>query len=185
MDDLKSRGQAMENLFFENRDQELLNKLRAEMEGQGTQESLKAASGISDADALKALTDQGVTAESLSALSLIPLVTVAWSDGSLDGKEKEAILKAAQSSGVETGTGSYSLLESWLASKPDAGLLDAWKGYVLALKEQLDETALAQVKSSILNRSQNVAEAAGGFLGLGSVSESEKKALSDLEAAFG
>ena len=184
MDDLKNRGRAMENMFFENRDQELLKKLRDEMAGEGQQDALKAASGIEDANTLKSLIDHGVSAESLSALSLIPLVTVAWSDGSMDAKEKEAVLKAAHSSGVEPGSGAASLLESWLGSKPDASLLDAWKGYVSALKSQLDETAFTQVKSSILNRSQNVAEAAGGFLGLGAVSDSEKKVIADLESAF-
>jgi len=185
MDDLNSRGKAMENMFFENRDQELLNKLRSELEGDRKLEVLQAASGITDSAVLKALTDQGVTAESLSALSLIPLVTVAWSDGTLDAKEQEAILKAAESSGVAAGSTAASLLESWLVSKPQATLLDAWKAYIGALKTSVDDAAFGQVKTSILNRAQNVAQAAGGFLGIGSVSDSEKQAIADLESAFG
>ncbi len=184
MDDLHSRGKAMENMFFENRDQELLNKLRAELEGDQKLQVLQAASGISDESVLNALSDQGVTAESMSALSLIPLVTVAWSDGSLDAKEKEAILKAAEASGITAGSASASLLESWLASKPQASLLDTWKAYIGTLKTSVDDTAFGQVKASILNRAQNVAQAAGGFLGIGSVSDSEQKAIADLESAF-
>jgi len=72
-----------------------------------------------------------------------------------------------------------------LSNRPGNDLLDAWKAYVGQLKESLDETAFAQLKASVVNRAENVAEAAGGFFGLGSVSDQEKQAIAELAAAFG
>ncbi len=184
MSDLKSRGAALENLFFGNRDQELLEKLRAELSADRDREALKATTGIDDADALNMLVDQGVTTEGLSALSLVPLVAVAWSDGKLDTKEKDAILKAADASGIETETAAYSLLQSWMADQPDPALFEAWKSYVAALKTQLAAGDLENLKSSIVNRSNSVAKAAGGFVGVGAICDSEKKVIADLGAAF-
>jgi hypothetical protein len=48
----------------------------------------------------------------------------------------------------------------------------------------LQGAARDQLKSSSLGRARAVAEAAGGFLGLGSISAAEKKMLDQLERAF-
>ena len=184
MNDLQGRGKALEDLFFGNRDHQLLDQLRKEIEGKEAQAALAATSGISDSDALAKLTDVGVTPESLSAVSIIPLVVVGWSDRIMDDSEKEAILKAAESSGIEKESAAFELLGSWLGSRPGDELLEAWKSYIVALKNTLDETSLSQLKTSVINRSQSIAEAAGGFLGIGSVSESEKSAIAELSATF-
>lgn len=184
MDDVQGRGKALENLFFGERDQELLQKLKSELEGKQAREALAAVSGIENDDVLEKLLSVGVTPESLSAVSLIPLVTVAWCDASMESTEEEAILKAAAAAGIENGSASLELLGNWLGERPGDDLLDAWKGYVAVLREKLDETAFTQLKTSVINRAENIAESAGGFFGLGSVSDKEKKAIADLAAAF-
>lgn len=185
MDDVQGRGKALENKFFGERDKELLSKLKAELEGKQSRDALRAVSGIENDDVLDKLIGVGVSPESLSAVSLIPLVAVAWCDDSMESTEKEAILSAATSSGIEKDSASSELLGSWLSVRPGSDLLDAWKAYIGVLKESLDDTAFGQLKSSVINRAENVAEAAGGFFGLGSVSDKEKKAIADLDAAFG
>ena len=164
----------------------LLEKLRAEMEGKENRESLQAVSGIEDAAVLDSLLEQNITPETLAAVSLIPLVSVAWSDGVMEDSEKTAILKAAEGTGVASGTSTYSMLESWLTTQPEAGLLESWEGYIGAVVGSLDSAAGSQLKTSLLSRAKAVAEAAGGFLGLGNkVSASEKAVLDRLEKAFG
>lgn len=83
MNDLQGRGKALEDLFFGNRDHQLLDQLRKEIEGKEAQAALAATSGISDSNALAKLTDVGVTPESLqlfqsSLWSSLAGVTGSW-----------------------------------------------------------------------------------------------------------
>ena len=185
MSDVEGRGKVLENKFFGERDQELLAKLRAELEGKESRDALRAVSGIDNDEVLDKLLGVGVIPESLAAISLIPLVAVAWCDESMESTEKDAILTAATSSGIEKDSASSELLGSWLSNRPGTDLLDAWKAYIGELKVSLDETAFSQLKSSVVNRAESVAEAAGGFFGVGSVSDKEKKAIAELAATFG
>lgn len=185
MDDLQGRGKALENLFFENRDQELLQKIKSEIEGKEMRVALGSVSGIDNTEVLDGLIGVGVTPESLSAVSLIPLVAVAWSDKSMAANEKEAILKASDAAGISTDSASFELLSSWLGARPKPDLLEAWKAYIGVLKTTLDETSLGQLKASVVNRAESIAEAAGGFLGIGSVSEAERNMISELTQVFG
>ncbi|QEG23075.1 hypothetical protein [Mariniblastus fucicola] len=184
MDDLQGRGKALETKFFGERDQVLLQNLKAELADKEAREALHAVSGIDNDEVLDKLIDAGVTPESLAAISLIPLVSVAWCDDLMEATEKEAILQAATSAGIEKDSAASKLLGSWLAHRPKPDLLESWKGYVGVLKGSLDETSYSQLKSSVINRAENVAEAAGGFFGAGTVSDKEKKAIADLAAAF-
>ena len=184
MDDIKSRGKVLEGAFFGQRDQVLLQKLRAEIEGKEARDALRSVSGIDDESVLDKLIAVGVTPESLTAVSLIPLVSVAWCDNTMESKEKAAILEASKSSGIAADTAASALLDSWLSSQPKGDLLDSWKAYVGALKEKLDDPSFSQLKSTVIERAQTVAESAGGILGMGSVSEKEKKTIAELTAAF-
>ncbi len=55
MDELQSRGKALEDVFFGERDKELLGKLKAEIGGKEVRESLRAVSGIDNDEALDKL----------------------------------------------------------------------------------------------------------------------------------
>ena len=75
-DPVNERGNMMESLFFKRRDQALLQKIRDNRKNQELIDQLTDASGIKDTVALEALIKAGVTADSLMALVMIPLVTV-------------------------------------------------------------------------------------------------------------
>jgi len=62
----------MESLFFKRRDQALLQKIRDSRKNQELIEQLTDASGIKDSAALEALIKAGVTADSLTAVVMIP-----------------------------------------------------------------------------------------------------------------
>jgi hypothetical protein len=127
----------------------------------------------------------GLTAETMLALSLIPLVEVAWADGSIAAAERTALLEACAELGIASGSIGYQLVEKWLATAPGPELLNGWKTYVAALCEKMDSAAKESFKSDILGRARRVAESAGGLLGLGQkVSASEKAMLDQLAGAF-
>lgn len=184
-DSLHERGHAMEDLFFAKSDYQLLENLRAEMAAKEACDALAIASRIKDPDVLTALVASGITPGSLASLALIPLVVVAWADGKMEDSEKSAILKSAHSAGIETGSFGYQTLESWLSSAPSSDLLECWKTYVSGLKESIDGPSFSQVKASVLDRAEFVAESAGGFLGvIPKISVAERKVLDELAAAF-
>ena len=181
---LFERGKALEERFFKQKDKALLDQLRAEMQADEGRKALASVSGISDDAVLDALVANQVSAESLTSVSLIPLVVVAWADGVMEGKERDAILQAAGSAGIEQDSASYKLLQSWLDTQPPGDLLDSWKAYVAALKDGLEPAAFGQLKTSVVGRAKSVADAAGGILGIGTTSSKESQVIEDLEKAF-
>ncbi len=184
-DSLAQRGRSLEDAFFAHADQQLIEKMKSEMAAKESREALSAASGIKDAAVLDALNASGITPESLTSVSLIPLVAVAWADKKMEDAEKKAILQAADVGGIQSGTASYETMESWLANQPSGDLLETWKSYIGSLKTTLESAAFTQLKNSIVGRAESVAKSAGGFLGLGDkVSDAERKVLDDLTKAF-
>ena len=182
---LFDRGKAMEERFFSEKDKQLLDQLKAELSAEEDRKALATVSGISDAAVLDALVSHQVTAESLASVSLIPLVAVAWADGVMEEKERDAILQAAEQTGIENNSASHKLLQSWMSDAPSEELLTSWKNYIGALKENLEPAAFGQLKNSVMGRARSVAEAAGGILGFGKTSDKESDVIEQLEAAFG
>lgn len=184
-DAFETRGRALEDQFFHQVDQQLLDKFRTKLANQESREALKSSSGIQDEALLDTLVSMNIRAESLASLSILPLVAVAWADGKMDAKEREAVLKAAEDRGMSAGSAGYHMVEAWLASKPAHELFEVWEAYVSALKETMDPGAFGKLKSEVMAQAREVSEAAGGILGIANrVSPIEKAKLEELEAAF-
>jgi hypothetical protein len=184
-DELNRRGRALEEAFFNKRNEELLAKLRAQDAVKRTKGELEASTGIHDPKVLDDLIAARVDPQTLAALSLAPLVLVAWRDGKIETHERSAILRAAEQRGFKPGTTAYQLVEKWLESRPTGELRPAWEAYVKSLRERLPKDAYAAVREDILARTREVARAAGGILGIASLSKSEKAFLAGIEAALG
>ncbi len=182
---LADRKKALEEEFFARHERELVERVRLEAAEKERKTGLAEASGIRDAEVIDRLAALGLDAGTVAALGLVPLVEVAWADRELHEKEREAVLRAAGDAGATDGTAAHALLLKWLDKRPGPELLAAWKGYVGALVESLDTTERQALRDGILGRARGVAESAGGFLGLGKVSEVEEQKLQELEAAFG
>lgn len=178
------RARTLEDRFFAQRDVELLEKLRQRRYEEVTVEELGHASGITDKALLANLAKLKITPQTLAALSVVPLIDVAWADGSIAPEEREAVLKAAVESGMPKDGPGYRQLETWLTTRPDERLLDVWADYVATLSKHLDPKDYHHVRDNLLARAKNVAQAAGGYLGYGSISPSEHKVLDKLAAAF-
>jgi hypothetical protein len=147
-------------------------------------EGLARASGLDDQELLGRLVDLGIDARSWTALSLVPLVEVAWADGSIDAKERAAILAAASEHGLHRTAPGHVLLESFLHKRPEATLFASWGGYMTELAAQLSPAERESVRAQIVDRARKVAAAAGGILGIGAISDAEKRVLAALERPF-
>jgi len=182
---LEERRNALEESFFKQLDEKLRERMKQKRAAAATKSALAAVSSITNDAVLDHLVALNISASTLAALSLIPLVEVAWSDDRMDEDERKAILGAAAASGVTRGSESCAMLESWLAKQPDPGLLKAWKEYVRAVSHTMDARARTAWKMELLAHTHHVAQSAGGVLGFGNrLSKGEKIVLKELEAAF-
>ena len=178
------RRKALEDAFFRERDQVLLEKLRMELETVEEHRNLAHVSGILDDKVLANLVKAGVRAETLTAVTLIPLVEVAWADGTVSDDEREAVLKAAAENGVNEGSASCELLGQWLKDRPDVRIIGTWKEYVSALAKAMPADAMLVLRERLIGRMKRVAEASRGFLGLGrKISSVEMAKIEEFERA--
>ena len=184
-DFLGDRRKALEESFFARENARLLDRLKVEKRTHDTRGALAQISGISNDAVLEKLCELGIEADTWIAVSVAPLVEVAWADGKIEDSEREAVLSGAEANGIGSSSPGYQLLESWLAHRPDGRLLEVWGEFIVGLCAELSEAERTELKNEILGRARSVAEAAGGFLGLGKrISTEEEVVLAELSKAF-
>ena len=181
---LQDRERALENQFYDKENQEKLAAMKRKLEAQATKDELRKASGMTDDAVLDQLVVLGLRSNTIAALSLVPLIQVAWADGAIQDNECTAILQGAHGKGLEEGSDGYELLQRWLERQPGDELFTAWEAYIKALASQLNDEQNRLLKNQIVGFAKLVATAAGGILGFGKVSASEEKVLTRIEAAF-
>ena len=182
---LAKKALVLEDEFFAKQDAILIEKLRELEQMERTQKALSQVSGITNEAILKHLVELNIHPDLLATLALVPLVEVAWADGEVQADERKAILAGSVRLGMGPASVDYALLEEWLKQKPPAKMLDAWIVYIRGLCEVLSPNERTGIKVAFLARARQVAEAAGGFLGLTSkISGKEEAMLNKLESAF-
>jgi hypothetical protein len=184
-DAFAERRKNLEDAFFKDRDQHLLKKMRTELETLEETKKLSHVSGIVDERVLKSLVQAGVRAETLAAVTLIPLIEVAWCDGTVTVEERDAVLNAGAKAGIHPDKAPYDLLRQWLENRPDARTFVAWKDYITEVSSLMPKDSLTEFKRSMVDRCTRVAEAAGGFLGLATISAKERAKIDEFGKAFG
>lgn len=184
-DALKARGKALEDQFFQRESERLKQKLRATFEQEVTAEKLKAATGITNPDLLQRLIGLQVRGETMAAFWLTPLIEIAWADGKLDARERALILDAASHTGVAKSSPAHELLEQSLHEKPTGERRKLWRAYAQDLASRLDASERRETREDLIRRARAVAEASGGFLGMGKkVSPNEQRVLDAIAEAF-
>ncbi len=127
----------------------------------------------------------GIRADTLLALSLVPLTEVAWADGRVEEAEKSAILEAAHAAGIAPASLGERLLESCLVARPPVFVRRLWSRYIDTVRESLSEDERQHLEREVLERARRVAESAGHGTEPGSnVSPEEQNLLSKLEDAL-
>lgn len=178
------RRRSLEDAFFKDRDRQLMEKMKHELTALEESRKLAHVSGIVEERVLKSLVEAGVRAESLTAVTLIPMVEVAWCDGAVSPEERGAVLNAAAKVGIHPDSASYELLGQWLQNRPDPHIIEAWKDYVRELAHLMPKENLVELKRHMVDRCTRVAEAAGGFLGLSTISKHERAKIDEFAKAW-
>ncbi len=179
--DRKGQAVDLEEAFFAKENARLLEQMRAKTETEERREMLRRVVRIQDEAFLDRLILLGIGPETAMALRLIPLVSVAWADGQMDDREREAILSAAREQGLAAEETARQVLKDWLDEKPDPRLLSLWKEYVGHIWNHFTDDEQLKMRQNILTTAEDVANAAGGFLGLSKISAAEKEVIEDLQ----
>jgi tellurite resistance protein len=176
---LHSAARSLEEAFFARENARLLEQLRAKARHEERRRALRDVIRIPDEQLVDHLLELGLGPETVLAVTMVPLAMVAWADGEVQAKEREAILRAAEGNGIAPGSIARQLLEDWLTQPPGPKLVDAWKRYVAAIWPALSPHEHDEIRQSGLERARSVADAAGGFLGLGSRISAKERAMLD------
>jgi len=183
-DAFKQREIGLEEAFFKERDRQLMEKLRGELSAFEEKRKVGHVTGIVEEHVLQSLVQAGVRAETLAAVALIPIIEVAWCDGTVAPEERDAVLNAAVAHGIHEDSASYALLQRWLDERPDPQIIAAWKEYVHELARISPKETIAAMKKNMVDRATRVAAAAGGFLGLSTISKHERAKIDELSKAW-
>jgi uncharacterized tellurite resistance protein B-like protein len=182
---LEQRRIALEEEFFLRYNETLRQRLIAADAAAVQHAALAEASGINDAAKLALLDQLGLSAGTLAALTLAPLVLVAWADGAISAAEREAVLRHGTEAGMPAGGAGMAMLESWLKLPPPPALEAAWLAYAGALGAHMTPEARMALSHHLLEEARAVARISGGFLGLVErISPGEQAVLDRIERAF-
>jgi hypothetical protein len=176
--------QSLEDAFFRKRDAELLTEMRRREALQTHKKMLTEVSGITDDAVLEQLVAHNIQADKLAAFSLVPIIEVAWADGEIQPGERAILIHAIEETGIPKDSISFQLLNQWIETRPEPKIMKLWTSYAQALAAKLPPEICESIKGTILSHARSVAQAAGGFLGLGRTSSAEDKVLQILEKAF-
>ena len=125
LDLLKERERGIEAQWAREHDEELIRKLRERAKLQEISALLARKLRVEDPVLRQRVLDLGITHETGPALFLVPLVQVAWFDGKVSRKEREAILGMAAIRGVAPGSPVHAILLEWFAKAPGEKLYEA------------------------------------------------------------
>lgn len=180
--DLAKDAARLQDALFTGESQALLDELRRGTDPSERRAMLREIVKLKDERFLDRLVALGVAPETALAVALAPLVVVAWADGKLEDREREAILRAAKERGLAADRIARALLQHALSHPPDPKLLPLWKAYVGRLWGRFTADESWAMRSNVLRSVRAVAESAGGFLGITSkISTEEQRVLEDLE----
>ena len=173
------RRRSYESEYFQRRERELIEKMRARARELAEEHQMGQATGISDDDVLAALHDLGYTRETVTLVHLVPLLQVAWIDGSVSAPERAGILEAARLRGVEESTPAYRQLIGWLDKRPLDGFFEDTLRLIGNLLAAMPDGARAKAKTTLLAYANAIADASGGILGFGNKVSDDERAVID------
>ena len=180
---LTERRRALEEAFFAWETEGLRQELRRRYKHRSEKKALMQAAGIFDEIVIEELLNLNISADTLTALQLIPLIEVAWADQDLDDQEREAIIGWARGED-RLDRPIQQLLETWLQRPPPKKVLEAWKDYVLAVYSILPPAVRDSWKRQVIDSMNKVARASGGVWGLRKASVEERTVIAEVEHEF-
>ena len=181
----EKRESQFEAEYFNRKNAEQIEQLKAVFRKKADKESIAAATGVTDEKLLDRMAKLQLNGELMSAFQLYPLIEVAWADGKLDDSEAAAVLAAAETRGISKDSKAHAYLSERLAAGPSKDVRAIWMMFARDLKSTLSATGLDAFRADIFELCREVAQASGGVIGKAfSISGTEKDVMADIEKAL-
>lgn len=182
----ESNYQNLLDSMFVEENEALWEKLREQIAEENQIDELSKATAISDKVLIQKLVDMGITPRNMAALTMYPMISVAYADGILNIEERNLIMKMASEWNMKPGDPGFEVMNHWLSHGPTAEGLEVWKKYITAVMSQMSPEQVADLKKCIMSRATAVATAVGDVLGRfgNRTSQKEEARLQEIEAVF-
>ncbi len=184
-----NRRKAQEDEYFHRQEQELIEKLRQRGREEASRRRLAEHSGVADEEILRDLQTLGYTPETVMLLHLVPLLQMAWAEGSVSDGERDLILEAARARGIDKDSPAGRQLASWLTDRPSDELFEKTLRAIGAILQSRPSEERDASRKDLVSRMTAIASASGGILGFGKVSPQEQQVLAritqEMERAHG
>jgi len=178
--DFETRLDAM----FEKKNEELWQRLRDQIEEEHKIDHVSAATGIADKHLVgEMMSELHVTGKNLAAITMYPLVYVAYADRVMNSEERKVIEKLADEWNMPVGSPSREVLLDWMDSGPSEKGFEIWKEYMQATLPKMPEKQRTEMHQSIMQRCKAVAAAVGPLFS-NPTTKVEEKALQQVEEAL-
>lgn len=139
------------------------------------------ATGIADLATLEEFVTLGYTADTVQLPQLLPLVMVAWADGTVSSAERDAILEAATARHVGRESRASDLLADHLTHRPSEEIIDRNLRVLRTWMHALPEPQRTDNLHDLTSRCAQVASISRGLFGMGrKVSEGERRVMDRL-----
>jgi hypothetical protein len=178
------RERALEYEFFHRVDEELWQNLRNSLEFSKKRDAIVDATGITDDAVIRELVELEMNSDTIFALSLFPLIWVAWADGHIGSRQRLLILDSAHAIGHERDTVSHYLINAWLDHEPGRRLQTLWKDYIRSVCQTLGPESRQSLRSDMLARASQVADAVNIRYGFHELEQAQMAVLAEIEEAF-
>ena len=167
-----------EERWFQQREMERREEIRRRLEEAAEKarerREMGSALGTSDEALLERLQALSFDADTARVFDLLPLVHVAWADGTVTTAERAAILEILEARGIQGHEQAFLLIEALLEKRPSEEFLEETLEILAGIAS--NNQALVQ---DIANFSVAVADASGGFFGFGNRISDAERALID------
>ena len=180
-DRMTDRSRTQEEAYFRRKDQELLERGRQHHAREVKLQQLGDATGIADRATLEELVTLGYTADTVQLPPLLPLVMVAWADGTITSAERDVILEAATARHVGRESLASDLLADYLTHRPSEAIIDRNLRVLRTWMEALPEAQRSDTLHDLTSRCTQVASMSHGIFGVGrKISEGERRVMDRL-----
>lgn len=174
-DPLADRRRAHEEDYFQKKDRELIEKMRAQARAEQQRRELGEAVGVSDPAVIHELAELGFTPETVRLLPLIPVLEMAWAEGGVTAAERQMVIELARARGIEPGSAADGQLAEWLDRRPPETVFRRTTRLITALLSSGGRVDLTP--DDLLKYCEAIADASGGIFGIGRVSADERATL--------
>jgi hypothetical protein len=176
-DALADRRRATEDDYFRKRDQQLIDNMRMQTEEKAARQRLSQRVGVADETLLQRIEAIGFSDESVPLLHMLPLIDVAWIEGTPSPGVVARITTAARDYGVDASSNADRRLHEWLGRRPSDVLFNEALQVISAIIRPWTAVQRERYVQTLLERCTEVAAASGGVLGFGKISRRERELL--------